>query len=148
MVASLGKFVAWVGDAKKDTSTRIAALKYLQASKSTAFAKSVDAALTDSEPRLRAVARDFLTALDDKRAAQSLTQVLDDAKSQPLRVAGLRQRAAQGERQQRVAIGGDADEEGVGACGHHTARACTVKSPHRDSAAAKRRRCPSVRQVS
>ena len=75
-------FLSWITDAKMEPTARIAALKYLQASKSAEFPKMVELALKESNPRLRSVARDLFTSLDASKAVKSLEEVLTDPKAE------------------------------------------------------------------
>lgn len=75
------RLIDWVGDHHQPAGTRIAALKFLHATKSTEFPKSLDSALTTGDPRLRAAARDLLIQSDAARGVEAITSILSDAKA-------------------------------------------------------------------
>jgi quinoprotein glucose dehydrogenase len=75
---SNGMLDDWVADGGKAVSIRVAALRVLADRKSPSLRKSVNAAIEDSPPLLRAEARDVLAATDPAVAADLLSGVLID----------------------------------------------------------------------
>ncbi len=72
------RFSAVVADPRRDQPTRLAALRLLDARRSTRLAKAVEIALASDVPSLRAEGRRILSGLDPSRAFDTISAVLAD----------------------------------------------------------------------
>lgn len=90
--ADEGTFAGWVADAKRDPTTRAAALKFLGSRKSKALAEPLLLALRDPSPVVRAEARDVFAAVDPENGAQLLAATV----ANPRATTAERQRAVAG----------------------------------------------------
>lgn len=82
-------FAHWVRDPKREPGARVAALRFLCLRNTPQADTLLSEALTDSEPTVRAEARELLVGTDTKRAAAELSRVLAD----PTAPVAERQRA-------------------------------------------------------
>jgi quinoprotein glucose dehydrogenase len=75
------QFVDWINDPNGNGSSRIAALNYLQRTQSKQFKTSLEVALKDQLPALRASAMEHLLALEPTRSMEMIASAISDAKS-------------------------------------------------------------------
>ena len=74
-------FAGWVGDARRETPSRVAALRVLASRKSKELPTVVARAIEDASPLLRAEARDVLASADAVKATALWLKVLADSES-------------------------------------------------------------------